>query len=597
MYTQFFGLNEKPFAITPDPAYLYMSERHAEALAHLVYGVTESGGFIQLTGEVGTGKTTLTRSLLDKLPDYVDIALVLNPRLTVDEFLDTIFDELHIDKPEGEPTTKDLVDALNAHLLESHERGRRTVLLVDEAQNLDAELLEQLRLLTNLETTKDKLLQIILVGQPELRNTLARNDLRQIAQRITGRYHLPQLTSEETVAYIRHRLTVAGGDPDIFEPAAMWEIYRATNGVPRLVNVVCDRALLGAYTSESPRVTRDIVRRGTAEVSGEPPPKARFSLPPIPSVPSLASMPSIPPRAAGLALGAVALVLAVWAVTRIGGGESSATTASVSPVAPADAAAQPFGSLEMSPALAEIVPQAEAAPQPVPASPRPASTATASAGTTLPESSNALSDYLRDSRGETGTDQAFHTLFTLWDIPLDVNGRAPCAQALAAGLKCEFQQGSWGLLRSLDRPAILSLVDGQGDLHHVVAERLSDTEVTLRLGESRVAVPLREADRYWYGEYLVIWHPHPGADRLMLPGNRSGGVRWLRQSLESLQGGAVERDRASVYESSLSERVRRFQSSNGLEADGKAGVQTLVALNSRLDRQWGDGPVPRLVAN
>jgi len=189
MYTQFFGLREKPFAITPDPQYLYLSNRHGEALAHLLYGVSESGGFIQLTGEVGTGKTLLTRTLLERLPEDIDLAVILNPRLTAREFLETIFDELHVDRP-AQASIKVLVDELNSHLLNAHATGRHTVLLVDEAQNLDTDVLEQLRLLTNLETTKQKLLQIILVGQPELRQTLARNDLRQLAQRITGRYHL-----------------------------------------------------------------------------------------------------------------------------------------------------------------------------------------------------------------------------------------------------------------------------------------------------------------------------------------------------------------------------------------------------------------------
>ncbi|MEM9055958.1 MAG: AAA family ATPase [Pseudomonadota bacterium] len=605
MYTQFFGLDEKPFAITPDPAYLYMSERHAEALAHLVYGVTESGGFVQLTGEVGTGKTTLTRSLLDKLPEHVDIALVLNPRLTVREFLETIFDELHIDRPTGEASNKDFVDALNAHLLDSHTRGRRTVLLVDEAQNLDAELLEQLRLLTNLETTKDKLLQIILVGQPELRTTLARNDLRQIAQRITGRYHLPTLTSEETAAYIRHRIAVAGGDPDIFEPAAIWEIYRCTNGVPRLVNVVCDRALLGAYAVESPRVTSDIVRRGSAEVSGQAPPKPRRRLP------------AVPPLGAGLVAAALLLFVASVAVVWFGSDEPAVSTASASPVRVDDAAPSEAVPDEASPP--EKAPVEAAALEPLPPVEAPAAEPSAGSEPIAEEGvepgadplaakpatdvdpqalgePQALAALLAGEETDTGTDQAFRTLFSLWDAELADGGRPPCAQALAQDLKCEFQQGSWGLLRSLDRPAILSLVDGGGQLHHIVAETLTDDSVTLRLGERRLTVPLREADRFWFGEYLVMWHPYPGVDRLMLPGNRSGGVRWLRQSLESLQGGPAERDNASVYEQSLVDRVRRFQSSTGLEADGKAGIQTLVALNTRLDRRRGDRPVPRLVA-
>ena len=269
MYTKFFGLNEKPFTITPDPRYLFMSERHGEGLAHLVYGVTGSGGFIQLTGEVGTGKTTLVRTLLGQIPDEVDIALILNPQLTAVEFLMTICEELGIQLPKQKYSAKALVDALNRHLLEAHSRGRRTILLIDEAQNLSASVLEQLRLLTNLETAKQKLLQIILIAQPELREKLAQDNLRQLAQRVTGRYHLEPLSPEEAFQYIDHRLRVAGALTEIFEPAAKREVYRLTNGVPRIMNVICDRALLGAYSKESRTVNRKLVRKAASEVSGQ----------------------------------------------------------------------------------------------------------------------------------------------------------------------------------------------------------------------------------------------------------------------------------------------------------------------------------------
>ena len=269
MYTSFFGLNEKPFTITPDPRYLFMSERHGEGLAHLVYGVTESGGFIQLTGEVGTGKTTLVRTLLGQIPAEVDIALILNPQLSAVEFLTTICEELGIDLPKQRYSAKALVDALNRHLLEAHSQGRRTILLVDEAQNLSDSVLEQVRLLTNLETARQKLLQIILIAQPELRDKLAREHLRQLAQRVTGRYHLEPLSSEETFRYIDHRMRVAGALTEVFEPAAKREVYRLSGGVPRVVNVICDRSLLGAYSREMRTIDKRIVRKAASEVSGQ----------------------------------------------------------------------------------------------------------------------------------------------------------------------------------------------------------------------------------------------------------------------------------------------------------------------------------------
>lgn len=272
MYASYFGLSDNPFAITPDPRFLFLSARHTEALAHLLYGVTESGGFIQLTGEVGTGKTTLVRTLLEKLPDNVDAALVINPRVTVLEFLRSICRELDLDwKPADTP--QDLIDALNAHLLAVHAKGRRVVLIIDEAQGLSEEVLEQVRLLTNLETREQKLLQIILVGQPELREMLARMELRQLAQRITGRYHLTPLSAAESRAYVNHRLTVSGAMAPIFTGSALRAMQRVTRGIPRLINIISDRALLGAYTREMRQVDASLVRHAAREVLGEAPGK------------------------------------------------------------------------------------------------------------------------------------------------------------------------------------------------------------------------------------------------------------------------------------------------------------------------------------
>lgn len=270
MYASYFGLSENPFAITPDPRYLFLSARHTEALAHLLYGVTESGGFIQLTGEVGTGKTTLVRTLLEKLPENVDAALVINPRVTVPEFLRSICRELRLPVKDKQ-TPQDIIDALNAHLLEAHAEGRRVVLIIDEAQGLSAEVLEQVRLLTNLETREQKLLQIILVGQPELRELLGRTELRQLAQRITGRYHLMPLSAAESHAYVNHRLTVSGAMAPIFTSSALRTVQRVTAGIPRLINIICDRALLGAYTQELRQVDAGLVRRAAHEVLGEAP--------------------------------------------------------------------------------------------------------------------------------------------------------------------------------------------------------------------------------------------------------------------------------------------------------------------------------------
>jgi len=273
MYTEYFGLAEKPFSITPDPRFLYLSQRHADALAHLFYGLEEAGGFTQLTGEVGTGKTTLLRSLLTQLPSNVDVALILNPRQSPVEFIRSIVQELQIPLPDDEHSIPKLIETLNRHLLKAHEQGRRVVVLVDEAQQLPIEVLEQVRLLTNLETTSTKLLQIILVGQPELRDLLAREDLRQVAQRITSRTHLDPLTVEESISYIHHRLSIAGATSDLFSKKALKVLAKESRGVPRLLNIMADRSLLGAFAADEHQVSSRTAQRAVDEVRGLMPSK------------------------------------------------------------------------------------------------------------------------------------------------------------------------------------------------------------------------------------------------------------------------------------------------------------------------------------
>ena len=280
MYEQHFGFTARPFSIAPDPRFLFMSHRHSDALAHLVYGVSEGGGFVQLTGEVGTGKTTLCRCLLEQLPENVDVALILNPRVTGQELIASLCDELQIDYPKDAATSKPIIDALNEYLLDAHSRGRRTVMIIDEAQNLETDALEQVRLLTNLETTTEKLLQIILIGQPELRDLLDRDDLRQLSQRITARYHLDPIDKSDTEAYINHRLQIVDGRPGTFTSEAVDYIRDLSNGIPRIINVLCDRALLGAYVEGKRRVTLSVAKRAAAEVLPESvllePPNSRW---------------------------------------------------------------------------------------------------------------------------------------------------------------------------------------------------------------------------------------------------------------------------------------------------------------------------------
>ena len=535
MYLSFFGLNEKPFAITPDPRYLYQSQRHVEALAHLMYGINEAGGFVQLTGEVGTGKTTVTRSLLAQTPKNAEIALILNPRMTAPEFLLTICEELGIGVPDAaQGSLKDLVDILSNYLLRAHGAGKRIVLVVDEAQNLAPDVLEQVRLLTNLETNTQKLLQIILIGQPELRELLDRNELRQLAQRITGRYHLNPLSGEETAAYVRHRLGVAGATSDIFTPAALREVHRLSGGVPRVINVICDRALLGAYTQDRHRVSTGVVRRGAAEVFGK-----RVS----------------PWWLPWSAAGATALVLA------LGGAAlwSLAPWARSSRPAPA-------------PVIAELsAPSTSAVPTAAPGA--------AVSEPVLPAPAQ-LGMLLTQHATDTAPDGAFNRLFALWGAHYVPGSVDPCTQAAQQGLECYVQRGSFAQLRLYNRPAILMLNDESGTAHQVVLSGLDDEQARIELGALTQKVGIAELARFWFGDFVLLWRPDSRSLKPLSLGMRGEAVRRLRQSLERLQGVKAADPPSDLFDAELGELVRDFQRTHRLTVDGVAGVQTLVVLNS-----------------
>ncbi|HEX5786723.1 MAG TPA: AAA family ATPase [Woeseiaceae bacterium] len=575
MYTSFFGLREKPFSITPDPRYLFMSERHGEALAHLVYGVTESGGFMQLTGEVGTGKTTLVRTLLqNRLPDNADVAVVLNPQLSALEFLQTIAEELGVPEPKETNSIKALIDALNQHLLRAHAEGRRTIVVVDEAQNLSRDVLEQVRLLTNLETSKQKLLQIVLIGQPELRDLLARNDLRQLAQRITGRYHLEPLSREETAKYIDHRLRVAGAVGELFDPGARKAVYRLSQGVPRLINVICDRALLGAYGRESRRVSAPMVRRAAAEIAGTPwtAPGRRWLWP------------------AGLAAVAAVVGVGAFAVYEQQRGPeqqgvAAAESATVDPATLDPATVDP-ATADRTTADAASVDPAAGAPEP--------GQEPAVAALTEPAAEAVLAptlDYELQMAGDlTDTSTALASLFGTWGLPPEAAPR-DCAAAALEGYECVHQRGSWTSLRQYDRPAILTLTDSTGATHDVLLAAIDGTRAELSIGGVAVEHSIDEISDLWFGQFLLVWRPANGEVVALVPGLAHPNVAWLRQSLAAIDDSYRAEPLDSVrYDAPLTERVRAFQRDHRLLVDGLAGRQTQMIVNSLT------GNVPRLTA-
>lgn len=545
MYTSFFGLQEKPFAITPDPRYLYLSERHAEALAHLMYGINEAGGFIQLTGEVGTGKTTVIRSLLEQLPGHADVALILNPRVTPAEFLLTICEELHIHVPEsGRGSTKTLMDLIGRQLLDTHARGRRVVLIVDEAQNLSTETLEQVRLLTNLETATTKLLQIILIGQPELRALLDQPDLRQLAQRITGRYHLNPLSAEETAGYVKHRMRVAGATAEVFTPSALREIHRLSGGIPRVINVICDRALLGAFTQEDHRAGAALVRQAASEVYGRPVPA-----------------PWLKWTTSAAVAAAIALVgVAAWMY--LGSRPDATATEST---AKADAAS--------------AAPAAEPTTTAAPAETTPAIDAPAAA----PTAEVPLDQLLVRHGNDTTTEAALGKLFALWGALYDPAKGRGCEQATRQGLECLFQKGSWAQLRALNRPAILTLTDDVGRSHQVLLTSLDDERARIDLGGEQREVSISAMSRYWFGDFLLLWRPPLAVVKALAPGMRGEDVRWLRDSLRAAQDLPAAPPGNDLYDDELVQLVQDFQRRHRLAVDGVAGVQTQIALDTALN--------------
>jgi general secretion pathway protein A len=267
MYESFYGFREKPFSLTPDPKYLFLSPRHMEAFAHLEYARRERGGFVVITGDVGAGKTTLARYFLGRLDEGTATAFVLYPAVTGPELLRTILEDFHI--PVTGASMKDHVDALHRFLLECRAQSRGVVVVVDEAQDLSAEVLEQLRLISNLETDTEKLIQIILMGQSELQDLLGRHELRQLAQRVTARYHLGPLSADEVQRYVEHRLEVAGGaGKAVFTPGAIRELHRISGGVPRVLNLLCDRTLLAGYVRGSRVLEPALVREAATDVLG-----------------------------------------------------------------------------------------------------------------------------------------------------------------------------------------------------------------------------------------------------------------------------------------------------------------------------------------
>jgi len=525
LYQEYFGLKEPPFSIAPDPRYLFMSEQHREALAHLTYGIESDSGFILLTGDVGTGKTTVSRCLLEQISSDTHVAFVLNPRLSVEELLAVVCDELGIAYPEGTTSNKIFIDRINDFLLATSAKGHKTVLIIEEAQNLSPDVLEQVRLLTNLETNQCKLLQIILLGQPELREMLSQPGMSQLEQRITARYHLAPLSINDVQAYVSHRLAKAGVDRQLFPVSLTRTIYQLSSGVPRLINLICDRSLLGAYVQGKDKVDKATLKRAAQEVFGKDKAGGRRR------------------KIAGWIAATVVLLSAVAAIAMFS-----------------------YQNMVKSASLPGRDAQAKTEVLPAPVPP-----------VTLQwPSAQPL---------EQSEEMAFQALFKQWGSSYRVVGKdAVCRQAVKEGLQCLKGFSDMQRLIDLNRPSVLKLFDNKGNIFYALLKAVQGQRITLILADRDVTVDVKEIEKKWLGEYTLFWKPPPSWRGDIRPGEAGRHLQWLAQLMVKKTGDNRFAQKGT-YDKEVVKEIKKFQREEGLVPDGIAGVHTIIHLQSR----YGDG--------
>ena len=580
MYDDYYRFKQKPFSIAPDPGFLYLSERHREALAHLMYGLRTDGGFVLITGEVGTGKTTLIRSLIDEVPDDLDVAFVLNPRLTVNELLETLCEELGIPERSGATTTnKHLIDRLNKHLLRTHALGRSTVVIIDEAQNLSPAVLEQIRLLTNLETNERKLVRIILLGQPELAEMLDRREMRQLVQRVTARYHLAALTRDDSRAYIAHRLSLAGGNPHLFTRGAARETFRLSRGIPRLINIIADRALLGTYVEGKPKVTARIVRKAAREAFGQ--------------------QAWLRPRLwIGAATAMLLLVIGgAWALRDHAPQWRAISRATSDPIpAPIEAVSRPEAQSPTATANETVAVQDHeviAAPPAESTNPNPVVQDVGATATSVAAPATPPVDRLARPAGFSASDSqrdAYAAVFDRWNAPFQPND-VPCNQAPQVGLQCLKLNGTWRDVERLDQPVVVELWDERAEPYYAAILKRRDNSITFKLGTADIETTVDELGSHWYGSYIVLWQMPPDYRGNLKIGDEGPSVAWLRQHLAETLHVDLRAPDPARFDDGLRAALIRFQRDNGMVPDGIAGPMTWIAMNAT-----APGAIPRLDA-
>jgi general secretion pathway protein A len=575
MYTAFYGLREKPFQLSPDPRFLFLAESHREALAHLLFGIEQGQGFIAVTGEVGTGKTTLCRTLLQRLDPGAEVAILFNPQLSAQELLEAIHVELGIEMGSG--SRRELMERLNRFLLEKSEHGRRVLLIVDEAQSLGADALEQIRMLSNLETETQKLIQIILLGQPEFDAMLESPSLRQLRQRISVRWRLEALTAAETAEYVRHRLRIAAGARrDLFSEAALREIHRRSGGIPRVINLLSDRALLSGYAAGAGTVSLPIVVQADRELRGgaEAPPLA-------PAAPGVrARLRRHAPVAALLGLG---VAMGLFAQRLVGpeplapapvAPEPPETTAASAPLDTAPARPPELGTTSPRP---DAAPEAVAEPPPAPAGP-----ARLAGGE--------LEALLASSEPAVGIAAALDASLDAWGLA-PAGARALTLEAALAELRARglsvlpVNEVDAGSLAILGHQAVVSLRAPGGGERHALLDAVGAESVRLvglRGDREPIRLAREDFDARVVGEAQIVWRDFEGLPGVLAWGQAGPAVEWLQRALQEL--GHLADPPSAEFDGPTLAALRAFQTAHGLRPDGAAGPRTQMALYAALAR-------------
>jgi len=553
IYLPYFALDCEPFSIVPDPGFLYPSHQHRQAVAHLKYGLDREGGFVLLTGEVGTGKTTLTRTLLKHLPAHMRVAYVLNSKLEATDVLASICQELAIQVPSSADISfsKTCIDALNHNLIEAHAQGQKTLVVIEEAQNLSAEVLEMLRLLSNLETATHKLLHILLVGQPELLETLAQKDQRQLNQRVVARFHLLPLAKTDIANYVNHRLHHAGANRAIFDNAAMATLFRLTKGVPRLINLICHHSLLAAYATGAKTVSARLVKKASVEVLETELPKPKANK-----------------KWWFVGLLAV-LLMALWAYRQSLIVSEDLAVEVDAPTLELGEAPLPAQTVDNTP-LFELVEPVEVADSPVQAVVETA---------VQPQNQVSINPYSE--------------LFAAWSLQVEALFSEEEVYAMAAveGLAAEkLADGNLSQLRSIDRPGIVWVYKQDRRLKTYLLASITGDNVTLIGRDGELIQSLEWFASQWSGAFLYLWQPSVGLRSLRLGDRDAVALDWLQNKLQQADSNYEQLITGGHYNEAIRQQVLLFQTQQGIKADGVVGRQTVMKLN-QMDDQW----VPQLI--